>query len=320
MTDTIAPADRLPAWQVKGTVITPGTPTEQALTEAGMAGWDVRTEPLQVVHSGGISDVPRQRIILRNSADGIVPIRPCGPQYVPVQNEELVAFGQNILDDSDLVMDSLGFTANGAKVFFALRTPEALTIGGFDKVQPNLLITSGHDGGGSVRVMVSHTRIACTNQLVGIFRKARAEGHAFTVRHSGRTIDAKVGQARHALDVLTAGSDGLVAEAERLLATEYSDARFKKLATDLFPNADSLSKGGQTRRTEHRENLLGLWHAPTQDGITGTAWGAVQAVVEFADWYATNTGSVDAAALKQLRNLDVRGWKANAVQRVLARV
>ena len=309
---------RQPAWHQLGTTVDADLTVDEALDLSYLSGWNVRTEPLTALTSEGIMLLEGHQVILRdNPVSGAAePIAPIGSSYVTVQNEELAAFVANITDNSELVVDACGSLKGGARVFITLRTPDTIKLGGVDEAQPYLLVASGHDGGMAVHVQATTVRVVCQNTLswaMGTLSEPR-----FTVRHTGATIEGKVEQARQALSLTHEANDAMDKLVAELLATPFAPKQYEAVVNGLFPEDPKLSKGGATRRANARDELWSLWSAPTQDNIKGSAWGAVQAVTEYADWYGTGAKDANKRAERQL--LGDPSFKAMAVRKVLAQV
>jgi len=313
---TIQTADRVLPFRGLGHTFTPGTSIEAALDESYLSGWNVRTEPLNVVTEGGITTMPRHQLILRDHPTHGTPdpIAPTGSAYTPVQNEELGAFAAAILDSSDLTVDSVGAIQDGRKVFITLASPETITYGEGEDVRRFITIATGHDGGMSTIVLPMDYRLACTNQLPGLRRKASA---FYSVRHTGAGIMDKVGQARAALSISHKWNDALDADLRELLATPFSEKQFNTVVEGLFPIPEDASKAMTTRRETARADLWTTYRAETNAKVAGSAYGAVQTVTEFAQWTA---GSDRTRLDRNLLHGHQDRFTAKAVSRILATV
>ncbi len=83
------------------------------------------------------------------------------------------------------------------------------------------------------------------------------------------------------------------------LANPYLD-----LVETLIP-IDEENERARNVAEEARQNLVGLWKAPTQENILNTKWAAYNAVAEYADWTKPVRGNnVDSArAVKTITGL-----------------
>ncbi|WP_344558937.1 DUF932 domain-containing protein [Kitasatospora saccharophila] len=79
------------------------------------------------------------------------------------------------------------------------------------------------------------------------------------------------------------------AEATQLFQTEMTNQEFDKLIAQLWtPPAEGARKNLIAVNQERRDRLHHLFaEADTQDNIWGTRWAALQAVIEFDDYFRT---------------------------------
>jgi len=128
---------------------------------------------------------------------------------------------------------------------------------------------------------VTPIRAVCQNTVnVGL---ANAVSR-FKVRHSG-DISKKMLAARDALGITFKYAEELKKNAEFLATKKVVDAQVLDiLRTAVFPiDADAVSAEflAEHSSTQAFENYL---KSPTNDGIRGNAWGALNGIVEFIDY------------------------------------
>ena len=223
-----------------------------------------------------------------------------GSRYTPVQNLEAFSLLNNIADDSGAVFDSAGSLDGGKKVFMTMKLPEGIQVGGVDKVDMYLLAWNAHDGSSSFSIHVTPIRLWCQNQIRMIMRTAES---SYTLRHTPR-VNGKVIAAREALGLTFKYVEEFERQAELLLGAKYSDKEFYRLVETLIP-IDEENERARNVAEEARQNLVGLWKAPTQENILNTKWAAYNAVAEYADWTKPVRGNnVDSArAVKTITGL-----------------
>jgi len=209
-----------------------------------------------------------------------------GSRYTPVQNEEAFSFLNAVVDESGAQFTSAGSLDNGKKVFMSMKLPEGIKVGGVDNVDMYLLAWNTHDGSSSFSVHVTPIRLWCTNQIRMIIRTAHS---SFTHRHTPR-INGKIQVARETLKLTFKYVEEFEREAESLLSQKFSDKEFYQLVETLIP-IDEETERARNVAEEARQNLVGLWKAPTQENILNTKWAAYNAVAEYADWTKPVRGS-----------------------------
>lgn len=298
---------RRSAWHQLGTTVAGEAFTaEEAMRLGHLGGWDVRKSPLQtnVVGHDGVTtlDVPAFATVRtcpftgQPQALGVV-----GATYTPIQNEEHAEFLNLLCDEAGATFDTAGSLREGRQVFVTMRLPQRMMVGGTDAVDLNICAVNSHDGSSAFRVMVTPVRVVCANTLHAALRRNRS---SWSVRHTSGAKNA-VQQARESLRLTFAWAEEFEQEAERLANQATTDAQFFALVADLFgapePSAPDRVRKGHAQRTR---TLAHLWaDAPTQNGVTGTAWGAYQALAEYVDHFAPVRDRDDPAGARALRVL-----------------
>lgn len=293
-------AGRKPAFDTLGNETLEARTAEQALAEAGL-NWQVfkSEEPVSVMvpmlgesamEQNSLTEVvSREKFMTyRYNPTTQVPeaLGVVGSRYTPVQNEEAFSFLNYVADESGAAFTSAGSLDGGRKVFMSMKLPEGIQVGGVDNVDMYLLAWNTHDGSGSFSVHVTPIRLWCTNQIRMIIRTAHS---SFTHRHTPR-VGGKIQAARDALKLTFKYVEEFEREAESLLSQKFSDKEFYKLVETLIP-IDEESERTRNVAEEARQNLVGLWKAPTQENILNTKWAAYNAVAEYADWTKPVRGS-----------------------------
>lgn len=338
-------AGRQPSWRALGTEVA-GLDVMEAAKEAGLLGWNLRTEPVRHLTTGGrIVEVPG-RVVLRDTSEtdpergaaralGVV-----GERYTQVPQERWVPWVQDVVSvaDGQVYVDAMG-SVDGGRLAFAVLGIEGsggwtTSIGGFDKLASFLVITTSHDGSTPLSLTPHMLRLFCTNQVRGLAGKLSQS--VYRVRHtaSAGDLNARIAEARRALQIGSDFTNDVAVAAEGLLAQAVSDKQFENIIRVSYPDLDILyptaaevaateePPARQITRAEHRrEALFGLWRGDTVagSGIGGTAWGALQAVGEYADWVGSVRGGDDARARRSfVAAATIEAPKARAHEAVLA--
>jgi len=291
----------VPAWHLLGTVFDGEVTTSQMLDLAHLDGWNVRLEDLAL--ASGVQAAWAQEsfaVVRDNPFDaGQDVLAIVGGRYKVVQNEDLFAFGDALLDGGG-TWETAGSIRSGRVVFGSLDLGREIIVGegsADDAVKTYLLVTTSHDGTVGVQAATTPVRVVCQNTLNYALRGIK---QSFKMRHTG-TIDGRIAQAREALSLSYRHADAFEAEANALYQTAISNSEFYKIVTNLYPKPEAESKAASTR-WDNKVGLLsdlfvgaadagGVEDAPiTGANITGTAWGALNALTERLDWYRTGRG------------------------------
>jgi phage/plasmid-like protein (TIGR03299 family) len=318
---------QVPAWHRLGTVFEDVMSTDEILQTAHMADWNVRLIPAVQAHGDLLLEVPEKFTVIRtNPVTGSVDaLSVVGTKYTAVQNEQVFGFGQTILDNSpDAVWETAGSIRNGRTIFGTLRMSGLdIMVGGEDVVDCYLVVTSSHDGSTGVSAIVTPIRVVCKNTLAMAMGSAKA---SFKARHTA-SIDGRIDDAQEALGITYKFMEEFEATATKLADTKVDLSQLEQIVETIWakdPKWDDI--GADERRTgltrwENRLETIGSIYVgkgergDTMSTITGTGWGALNAVTEYTDWYGRVTGRDERAAGFNSAN---ESLKAKALDAVLA--
>jgi phage/plasmid-like protein (TIGR03299 family) len=286
---------REPAWHGLGTVFTEEVSTAEMLKKAKLNSWNVRLEDVQVP-TGFDSDksysfVVRDNPFIRGNKDilGVV-----GERYVPLQNEELFDFADNILHAGGR-WETAGSIKNGRVVFGSLALERETILdpsGVSDKVNTYLLVNTSHDGSIAIQASITPVRVVCANTLnLALGQRGRngSVKQSFKIRHT-QTANGKVQAAREALGLANKYLDEFDRMANEMIQKEVSKSKFDEIVLALYPKPEKDSKGSIKKWENKIDIINGIYVGSTNDMISGTAWGVANALTERLDWYRTARG------------------------------
>jgi hypothetical protein len=114
----------------------------------------------------------------------------------------------------------------------------------------------------------------------------------YTVRHTKNSTRGLVGEARRVLDLSFAYLDGFQEQAERLINTTLTEARFEEIIMAEYGPKEDAGAAARTRAERKVEQMLDLFtEADTQAGIRGTAWAGLNAITEWNDHFQPVRGN-----------------------------
>lgn len=278
---------REPAWHGLGTVFTEEKSTQEMLEAAYLANWNVRLEP--VTYPKGYNVLTPSYMVVRDNpfGEGIDVLSTVGERYRELQNEELFHFGDALLDGGR--WETAGSIKNGRVVFGSLALERETVLdpkGVSDVVKSYLLVHTSHDGSTAVQASITPVRVVCQNTLNMALRGVK---QSFKIRHT-QTVGGKVAAAREALALANSYLDEFDKEAQALIATEITKAKFDKIIEAVYPRPTEDAKGA-LKKWENKVDLIEeIWTGDTNNMIATTAWGAFNALTERLDWYRKGRG------------------------------
>jgi phage/plasmid-like protein (TIGR03299 family) len=298
---------REPAWHGLGTVFTEEKNTSEMLAAANLNNWNVRLEDV-VIPDTLTSDKSYQYVVRDNPTNntqtdvlGIV-----GERYVPVQNEELFAFGDNILDGGGR-WETAGSIRGGRVVFGSLALERETVLdpsGVADKVKTYLLINTSHDGSIAIQASITPVRVVCANTLnLALGSKRSKIKQSFKIRHT-QTAEGKIAVAREALGLANAYMDSFDLMAHAMIQKEITAQDFNNIILAAYPKPEKDSKGS-IKKWENKVDVINdIYTGSTNGMIANTAWGAFNALTERLDWYRSARGGNTEAMLAAASGFD----------------
>ena len=317
---------RQPAWHGLGTVFENEVTTKEMLDLAHLSDWDVRLEDVAIPDGfesdKGYSFVTRTNPFDRTQNDvlGVV-----GERYVPMQNEDLFDFGDLMLDGGGR-WETAGSIKGGRQVFgsLALERETVLDPNGVgDKVNTYLLINTSHDGSVAIQASITPVRVVCANTLnlaLSAVTGKKAVKQSFKIRHTA-TASGKVAQAREALGLANAYMDEFDIMAKNMIETEISKAKFDEIVALAYPAPKGEDKKGSFKKHNTKVDLIqSIYVGDYNNTISGTKWGAFNALTERLDWYRSARGGNNESILASASGFDpmINAEKNRLLKLVLA--
>jgi phage/plasmid-like protein (TIGR03299 family) len=300
---------REPAWHGLGTVFTEEKNTTEMLEAANLNGWNVRLQDMEIP-STLTSDKSYQYVLRTNPTDttqtdvlGIV-----GERYVPLQNEDLFSFGDNILDGGGR-WETAGAIKGGRVVFGSLALERETILdptGVADKVKTYLLINTSHDGSIAIQASITPVRVVCANTLnlaLGAKKKKNNIKQSFKIRHT-QTAEGKIQIARETLGMANAYMDEFDIMAKAMIEKEVSAKQFNDIILAAYAKPDKDTKGA-VKKWENKVDIINDIYTGEFNGmIAGNAWGAFNALTERLDWYRSARGGSNESILASASGFD----------------
>ena len=317
---------RQPAWHGLGTVFENEVTTKEMLDLAHLSNWNVRLEDVAIPDGfesdKGYSFVTRTNPFdnTKNDVLGVV-----GERYVPMQNEDLFDFGDLMLDGGGR-WETAGSIKGGRQVFgsLALERETVLDPNGVgDKVNTYLLINTSHDGSVAIQASITPVRVVCANTLnlaLSAVTGKKAVKQSFKIRHTA-TASGKVQQAREALGLANAYMDEFDIMAKKMIETEISKAKFDEIVALAYPAPKGEDKKGSFKKHQSKVDLIqSIYVGDYNNTISGTKWGAFNALTERLDWYRSARGGSNESILASASGFDpmINAEKNRLLKLVLA--
>ena len=260
--------------------------TTAEMLEAGkLANWDVRLEDI-VLPEGYRSNMASQMVVRTNPFDnGTDVLAVVGDRYKVVQNEAIFDFADGILDGG-AEWESAGSIKNGRVVFGSMTVPREFILdpqGANDKTVTYLLVHTSHDGTSAIQANITPVRVVCQNTLNMAVKGSK---QSFKIRHTA-TVDGKIDEARRVLGLTFAHMDTFETLAKQMFETKVSAKQWDDLVLSLYPLDDNTASAKAKTMHANKVDMVNYLYkeGETNKTITGTAWGALNALTERIDYY-----------------------------------
>jgi phage/plasmid-like protein (TIGR03299 family) len=276
-----------------------------AMIRSGL-DWSVAKKPLYFFDDQGVPSLAPDKFALVRS-DTQTSLAVVGKGYTPFQNADLFKFIETFCEVTKTNVDSCGYIRDGALLWAATSSVEREFLPG-DPSREYFLISNGHDGKSLIQIGFIYKRLVCHNMLLGL----KDHANNFRIKHSSKVsryveaiqevMVAQSFEAERFAELMKALQgkrlDRKTMEAITLKLTAPPNGVNAALLSSPRPtNSTSSSAESESESTptaspdEARRSyskileLVETGRGVNIPGVLGSAYGYVQAVVEYVDHY-----------------------------------
>ncbi|MGR2682588.1 DUF932 domain-containing protein [Chromobacterium haemolyticum] len=271
-------------WHGLGNQLSEHQPIEVWQREAGM-NWSIESSDVRFVtgtgNIGAIHAFPDQKVLYRS--DTKEPLSVVSARYQVVQPLEILEFYRDLTEVGGFELETAGVLKNGRKLFALAKTGQSAALKSKDTVNGYLLLATACDGTLATTAQFTSVRVVCNNTL----QIALGDGTgAVKVPHrsqfDAQAVKRQLGIAISSWDAFIARTKAL---AERKVSDSAAEAFLRRVLNYSTPNVadrDALAVN------ERAIKAVGQLYAGRGKGAdlasaSGTAWGLLNAVTEYAD-------------------------------------
>lgn len=272
------------AWHHLGYVFTDTvTDFNEMARRANLLGMNMHKVPVTVPGVDAADNLhPQMAIVGEHPLTGrLTNFGNASPSYEVRQPEEILNWAQFGPTDG-MRWETAGLMGSTVFGCIAYETDIVLDPDGVNDVTKTyLMVTGSFDGKTANRAGFTAVRVVCGNTL-DMAIKGMTGGFSFksTKNVRDRVKAWQMSTARAAADAKV-----FEREAQELFATPVSDALFiDKILPSLKPRPEADIKGAQTKWDTWMTLNVNNWRKSNNAGIYATAWGAVNALTETAQW------------------------------------
>lgn len=207
-----------------------------------------------------------------------------GDVYEVLQNHEAFDFFDILLKESGGKLQTAGAIGKGEKVWMLAKLPEVFYPLAGDGVEKYLLGTTSHDGNTKTEVRFTDIRVVCQNT----FQMAMAGSRGvIAIRHTSQ-MRQKLEMAAMVMLRYQEHFDVVSDQFSKLASVRIDDAWLDEYLVRMVGNPLNVADGRARTMMENRikliEGRLAFGMGVELPGVTGTAWWALNSMIEFADY------------------------------------
>lgn len=318
-------------WHGLGTGVAHCMTSEEAIVAAGL-NWEVEKQNLFVKQRQAVVTIPDGEAVTSEEAakvagDIIVevpdffavvrktdnkPLGVVGSRYTPLQNKDAFAFFDELVGVKEAIYETAGSLRGGKIIWIMCKLPGQIGWAE-DPIEQWLVLSNAHDGSRQLFLMISPIRVVCMNTLNVAIQSAT---ESIEIRHTSGILD-RVVDAREALGIIQEYFQDMDGMLKKLKGRTLNEAQIKSYVYSLFPfkvKTDGSLPGIEgaldiefgARMKAYVEKVLELVETGKGtdiSGVKGTAYGVLNAAVEFADHWKPVKGKNNDVLVRKLDSL-----------------
>ena len=270
--------DGLP-WHGLGQAMPMGASIEDWRKQSGM-DWRIQRSKVRYAvsrdESAVFEEMADQHVLFRSDSKKALGL--VSEKYKVVQPSEVIEFFRDIARAGGLELSAAGTIFGGRRFWATAKIGEASPTSVRDKIGGYLLISTSADGSLATEVRRTTVRTVCSNTLAMAMADAPA---SIKVSHKSVFDPAAV---KDFMGLNEAAWEAFKHQVVRLANKPVILEAAEKLTADI------LGGGDKVHATAGYNKILDLFQGEARgselDGVQGTAWGYINAVTEYADWFS----------------------------------
>jgi phage/plasmid-like protein (TIGR03299 family) len=310
------------AWTRGGIAVNAGSASEAA-RQAGL-DWTVSLTDMYADYKTQVNPwetasqrliVPKKQAVIKHGTDNTV-IGVVGDKYKVVQNMEVFSALDSLVDSGEARYSAAGEYNNGSNVWMIMELPTGVHVAG-DPHAAYLLVQSSHDGSCAVRIRPIIERLFCANQINRLITGKKTNDYTYVMKHTTNSV-LSVADIRNITQLTYRAVDEYESLANNLIDRKITNAQARSIFQKVWALPSTVEDAPYSMLTQGERRQQSIAYAgrdkawqiysesETQENIRGTAFGAWQAVVEYADHYAAGGDIRRAAATISGRNDSIK--------------
>lgn len=263
-------------WHGLGQSLTEGASIEEWKKQAGM-DWSISQAKVQFQSTkGALSTFDGNQVLFRS--DTKQPLSIVSDDYKIVQPGEVLEFFKDLVGNAGMVLETAGVLFGGRRFWAMANTGRFGVVNKKDTIKGNLLLTTSCDGTLATNALFTSVRTVCNNTL-RLALSSQNDGRV-RVTHSSTFDPLKI---KSQLGLMDQAWDTFMKQVNALSKIKMTDKAAGQFFYELFadPEKDVADQSFAVQRSVD-ELMNKFKNGMGADMSYGTAWGAANAVTEYA--------------------------------------
>jgi phage/plasmid-like protein (TIGR03299 family) len=285
-------------WHGLGQELSQGASIETWVKESGLS-YDILSTPvkfdipvvgtkstLKNIDLGVVSKEFDNRKVLYRS-DNHAPLSVVSDSYNVVQPKQVLEFFRDIVAQGDMHLETAGVLFGGTRYWAMADANYVGDVIKNDRIKGRLLLTTSCDGTLATTAKFVSERVVCNNTLRVALGEKNESRPQVRVTHGSAFNPLKI---KESLGLLDAGWDAFMHNIKKMAKTKVSDVAVKKFITEIMLNTEQQKLLETTNEVHKRvsaklDTIFNMYKGAGMgaDVVTGTLWGALNSVTEYAD-------------------------------------
>lgn len=301
------------AWHTLGTKLHNVDTAREALEQSNLTGWNVRkVQTVGLLEDGTTVPVPGKYVVVRDHPVLGIPQavgESVSGAYAVFQNEELCPMLDLLADEAGASFETAGEIDNGGKVFVSMKLPYSIKVGGVDEIEFYLTALTSHDGTLATTLMISPVRVV---NKVMLNMEFGGKSNQLRIRHTKNVSSRVENQVEEILDFVYDFTDAFQEEASALFGRKVTHREFHAALTEGMGAKKNAPASTRTRSENRIDTIVELMDGYLNPSdMSGTAWSALSAMVEWGEHYSEVRGHADPILGRAMKSVLDQGFKNN---------
>lgn len=242
--------------------------------------WSYKESVAQFTN-GELHDFPDFKVLYRS--DNNMPLSVVSNRYKVVQPREIIEFFRSLVDREGFEIETMGALKEGRRIWALARTNIENDVLGSDRLKAYLLLITSCDGSLATTAKFVSVRVVCWNTQSIALHSTSEDGRAVKVRHN-TIFNPDVVKNEMGL-IGSKAFDQFLGNMRSLTKVKMSDMDSQNFIASILPP----KQGGfdEVKQTKAFQKIMSLFNGQAMGshlpGVSGTAYGLLNAVTEYTD-------------------------------------